>query len=350
MTVRSFSIMQSKTIQPKTRLIQAIVEQYGLTPRHILPPSKGYRNESTPVELSDGRTVNVILFKEEPNIVAVIRRADAVATYCHSRGLPTRYSLDGRIVTLSSSNLLRHAHLYAYLPGKTIPWDAYSMGHIKAVGSTLAKLHSTLAEYPSDSLPDVEDIYAVIIKKLQYYLGDNGVVQALEAKLALKCNPVMLDSYNALLPALKHIRGRQTLHMDFVRGNILFSGKKDPDNLAAISGILDFEKVAYGHPLFDIARTYAFLLIDCKHKTPAQVTKYFIESGYQKRGNQRFKDVTVHVDDKYQSLLQLLTNMFLLYDFYKFLQHNPYEFLPKNEHYMRTRDELLRRKLITTAH
>jgi Ser/Thr protein kinase RdoA (MazF antagonist) len=46
-------------------------------------------------------------------------------------------------------------------------------------------------------------------------------------------------------------------------------------NNLAITGIIDFEKTAAGPRIFDIARTLAFLLVDCKAKTPAQVTNYF---------------------------------------------------------------------------
>ncbi len=70
------------------------------------------------------------------------------------------------------------------------------------------------------------------------------------------------------------------LHMDFVRGNILYSQNHE----LRISGILDFEKAAYGSPLFDIARTYAFLLVDCKYKSEKEIGKYFLRSGYIKRG------------------------------------------------------------------
>lgn len=115
--------------------------------------------------------------------------------------------------------------------------------------------------------------------------------------------------------------------MDFVRGNILF---EDTD----ISGILDFEKTASGHTIVDIARTLAFLLVDCKYKPYDKVDKYFLYSGYQKRG--RSKDIG-NDDDRNQ-----FVEMFLFYDLYKFLLHNPYESLRLNEHHVRTKDILVR--------
>jgi len=123
--------------------------------------------------------------------------------------------------------------------------------------------------------------------------------------------------------------------MDFVRGNILF------DEGVHITGVLDFEKASHGHPLFDIARTLAFLLVDCKYKTEAQVRKYFLLSGYNKRGTGDFKITAMNA-----RLLEQLVELFLLYDFYKFLRHNPYEALPQNEHFVRTQALLLQRQLL----
>jgi hypothetical protein len=119
--------------------------------------------------------------------------------------------------------------------------------------------------------------------------------------------------------------------MDFVRGNILFEGDE-------ISGILDFEKTASGHTVMDISRTLAFLLVDCKYKTIDKVIKYFLYSGYQKRGKN--KDIGNDADRK------ILVEMFLFYDLYKFLLHNPYEFLQQNEHYVRTKDILIGRGVL----
>jgi Ser/Thr protein kinase RdoA (MazF antagonist) len=138
---------------------------------------------------------------------------------------------------------------------------------------------------------------------------------------------------SALLPA------KQPLHMDFVRSNILFEAVPAGDFNMSISGILDFEKAAYGHPLFDIARTLTFLLVDCKYKAPDKVRKYFLGSGYIKRG-------AAMLPSKHMSILEPALNLFLFHDFYKFLRHNPYESLPDNEHFMRTAQLLIPRQLI----
>jgi hypothetical protein len=65
-----------------------------------------------------------------------------------------------------------------------------------------------------------------------------------------------------------------------------------------------------------------------------------VPSGYNKRG-------TAQLPPQYFPLLERLLGLFLLYDFYKFLRHNPYEYLPQNEHFARTRMLLLKRHLIS---
>jgi Ser/Thr protein kinase RdoA (MazF antagonist) len=95
-----------------------------------------------------------------------------------------------------------------------------------------------------------------------------------------------------------------------------------------IGGILDFEKAAIGPTVLDLARTLAFLIVDCKYKPPHQIIRYFINSGYCKRGNQPLPDM---------KLLTTLVGMFLCLDLYQFLLHNPYESLEENEHFVRTK-------------
>jgi len=90
-------------------------------------------------------------------------------------------------------------------------------------------------------------------------------------------------------------------------------------------------------------------MVDCKHKSEQQVRKYFLFSGYQKRGNNRLPKVRLTGISKTSDLLARLVDIFLLYDFYKFLRHNPYQSLSDNEHFLRTRDLLLSRELIYRA-
>jgi hypothetical protein len=63
-----------------------------------------------------------------------------------------------------------------------------------------------------------------------------------------------------------------------------------------------------------------------------------LASGYDKRGQ---------ADLANTELLEPLINLFLMYDFYKFLHHNPYESLKDNEHFVRTKLLLIKRRLLT---
>lgn len=310
-------------------LAERILQQYGLSPRRLHAVQKGYRNESYAADV-DGRTVNLILYKREPGILGRIRSANRVSDYLAGKGFPARSTADLRIVRAASGNYQKYASLYNYLPGKTIPWEAYTMDHIKQLGATMSNMHAALKTLPQDGLPYVIDESRQLLKRMEKYFADDGVHDALAGKLGL----AILDT-TRLAPALTAgiDLPAQALHMDFVRGNILFAEGDEP----RISGILDFEKTAWGPPVFDIARTLAFLIVDCKYKDEAKVRKYFLQSGYNKRGQSAFDP---------SPLLEDLLAFFLLYDFYKFLRHNPYQSLEQNEHFVRTRDFLLNRNII----
>lgn len=328
------------------QLVTRILSMYGLHAAKLLPAAKGYRNTSVPVLLDNGQLVNLMLYKQEPAIDRTVRRADKVSNFVAERGLPARHTLDPRIVSIASTNGSRCARLYDYLPGETIPWEAYTRGHITELGATLGRLHSLLAAYDADNLPNVEAIYNTVIDRMMDYCTDPGVTSAMANKLSVSLPPQTFNIYRKLMATCQVLSNRQVLHMDFVRGNILFDGTHD-SGLPRISGILDFEKTAIGHPLFDVARTLAFLLVDCKYKSSEQVTKYFLQSGYIKRGPVKLAKITVRINQsESHDLLALLLDFFLLHDFYKFLRHNPYESLASNEHYVRTRDMLLQRNIL----
>ena len=301
-------------------LAERALEFYGLEYEEVLPVQKGYRNEIYPVVLKNGSMVQLTLYKSEPGMRERIMRADAVSGHVARRALPSRTRVDTRTVVFTAGNRHTYGALYHYLPGHTIPWEAYTKAHIKALGKTLSDLHWALSDFDTDGQSKVIDEYGVILGRMTEYFSSPGVKKALRDKLGIKL-VAPLERYNRLLEGCRTLPESQQLHMDFVRGNVLFDS-------AEITGILDFEKTAVGHPLFDVARTLAFLLVDCKFKTEAEVKKYFLHSGYSKRGRAKLA--------YYPGLLERLVEFFLLYDFYKFLRHNPYESLPDNEHFVRT--------------
>lgn len=311
-------------------LVQRILQQYGAQTRSVGSVQTGYRSESYKLELGDGRLANLILYKREPGIARRIANANRVGDYLAAQGFPARQTLDPRVIRLQNSRSEQYGALYGYLPGSTIPWEAYTMEHLKQLGGTLSDMHAALATLPRGDFPAVTDEYLSLLERMAAYFAQNGVRAAMAQKLKLL--PPDLTPHTEAIHSLAGAPA-QALHMDFVRGNVLFQTEH-----VQLSGILDFEKAAWGPVAFDIARTLAFLLVDCKYKQARQVWKYFIHSGYNKRGAARYYGWPT---------LEALIDICLLHDFYKFLLHNPYESLSANEHYVRTTKLLLSRGQLT---
>lgn len=286
--------------------------------------------------------MNVILYKNESGIDRRIQRTNAIGRHLHRKNLPVRYPIANRIIALHSPTATQYAAIYNYLPGDTIPWEAYTKHHIKLLGKAMGNMHHELRDFQKQ-LPPITDEYLEITQRMKRYFSDENATRAVREKLLLSIDASFFDRAEKLLERCKTLLYQQALHMDFVRGNILFRFALPEDALTfkdvAISGILDFEKAAYGSPIFDVARTLSFLLVDCKYKDPEKVTKYFLQSGYNKRSG-------AAVISLESPLLHQLIKLFLVYDFYKFLRHNPYESLALNEHFWRTKDILLERGVI----
>ena len=324
-------------------LIQRVAAAYGRPAKHVHAPQSGYRNTSFALDLESGGQANLIVYKREDHILPRIQLAGILGKYLHAQGLPVRYPLDSRITAIQSPRGTRYAALYNYLPGHTIPWEGYTRRHIKLIGQALSHLHYALRSSDAKA-PHVADEYLAIFRRMFDYFSDPRVAQAMELKLALRLDPYQITRHQRLLHHAKTFPASQLLHMDFVRSNLLFGSSLDAPTSrfkrggVVLTGIIDFEKAAVGHPLFDIARTLAFLLVD-SNKSPKQIRKYFLISGYSKRGPVQYRT-------DWDPLLAHLIDLFLLHDFYKFLCHNPYESLADNQHFIRTRDLLLERHLI----
>jgi Ser/Thr protein kinase RdoA (MazF antagonist) len=311
--------------------IKDVLSLYNVKYKRIFEPEKGYRNEIWPVETVDGQMVNVTFLKSEDGIVDRANRADAVSAFLSENGMLVRTRIDKRLVKLTFPSNSVYVGLYNYLAGQTIPWESYTMNRIKNLGKTMSDMHYFLSLSEFD-LPSVYDEYQLILQRMDDYFIKSGVVNAMSKKLKIHFDVSILNEFKSLLTNLKRLPAQQALHMDFVRGNILFNGDE-------VCGILDFEKAALGHPVMEIARTLAFLLVDCKHKPEDKVYKYFVQSGYIKRG--------MNTDAGEKTFRDSLVKMFLLYDLYKFMRHNPYESLYENEHYIRTKDILVKYGLIS---
>lgn len=311
------------------RLIQAVASKYGLNNIDVLSEHRGYRNYVYRISLDKSEPACVIIYKNEPGIVSKISAAHYVSNKIKNPKLPIRRPVVDRILKIKMSAGPRYAAVYDFLPGDTIPWEAYTKDHIKCLGQNLAHLHFGLQGIPQGSLSNTSDELLELINNMDTYFNRSGIVRALRHKLQLKMS-ADFDEIRSRVSNIGNLKSKQPLHMDFVRSNILFANDSSGRDLKVkISGIVDFEKASYGHPVFDIARSLSFLLVDCKYKQTRKVYKYFLESGYIKRGGS-------DLPNKHRGEIQNLINVFLLYDFYKFLLHNPYEYLPKNQHFKRT--------------
>jgi len=344
MIVWHYCGMNQQTTQAPAYISQ-IAKSLKLDIVEVLPAQKGYRNHSYGLKLRDGTWLNFILYKDERGIVSTMHAAHRIGDYAARYGRPARFTYTGHIIkmvarptleTIDDYPEIRYGGLYYYLPGETISWDAYTRQHLKLLGEEMGKLHATLKPARIGYfLPSVARMNQQWVGLMRRYFSHQTIIDAIETKLGItfgEAQQKQLRDFKKILEACDHVIDQQALHMDFVRGNILFL--EEPE--LHISGILDFEKTARGHVLFDVARTLAFLLVDCKGKTPDKIYSYFIDSGYNKRGGGQLRQLFVRVNGHRYDVLEELVTYFMFYDWFKFLRHNPYEALHENEHFQRT--------------
>lgn len=333
--------------------IISIFRMFGYEHVRVREVRSGYRNTSYAAEVPGMGLCNLLIHKPEPGAEQRIRRTNWLGEQLAADNLPVRYPLDARVLRLRVVGKTYHASLYNYLPGQTIPWEAYTMKHIKLLGWALGSLHVRMQPLAQQSFPSVYDEYRAQLDRMAGYFGDAQVADALWQKLGMRVDEGYLELLVSFVDACRTLPDAQVLHMDFVRGNILFDESPEDSMFTLgdikLTGIIDFEKAVIGHPLFDIARTLAFLIVDCAAKTPAQVKKYFLQSGYVRRGGKNLSARFVHVADERLDVLETAMKLFLLCDYYKFLRANPYESLTMNHHFVRTRDILLESGVLRAA-
>ena len=329
----------------RTQLTQ-VAEAYSISCKKLLGVAKGYRNTAHFFEGFDGKKYNLIVYKAEPNISQTIARANQFGDSLAALGFPARHTADPRIITLRNNRTVLHASLYQYQTGTTIPWNGFTQKHLKNLGKTMSELHFLSPKNNDLLMPSALEVNQSYLEAIKKYFNQTGVNSALQKKLGLRVN---LSELTTILPYLllktEALQKNQLLHMDFVRGNILFETEESP----TITGIIDFEKATFGHPIFDIARTLAFLYVDCTQKEPEKIEKYFLHSGYNKKGTSKFQPIFYTRSGIKSNLLDTLVRFYLVYDFYKFLKHTPYEDLPKNQHFVKTIQLLEKKEIICQA-
>lgn len=320
-------------------IVPQVLAKYNIHFVSIGDVQKGYRNESYAVKTIDGEVLNLLFFKNEPTILERITRADYVSGIL-AKTMPVRVRYDQRILRVRHGT---YAGLYTYLPGTTVPWEAFTKRHIKLIGFAMADMHrGWRSATPKDNHVIGDDLLP-LIERMQRYFNDSHVQAAMVAKLGVHIDVTLFPVFAGLVERVSALPGQQIIHMDMVRGNVLFRQSQPGDTWSiddiALSGVIDFEKATVGHPAFDIARTLAFLLVDSP-KPSHKIFHYFLDSGYCKRGGGLSPD---------PELLTALVKLFLVHDFYKFLRHTPYESLSENHHYTRTRDILQMYGMIKTT-
>lgn len=346
-------------------LIKEAIKCYRIQPVSIFAPQKGYRNKSFKIIDQSGGVYNLVIYKREQDILNTIQKANLIGDHLYSKGFPSRSTCSSEKTKPIFHDCINgkkyYLCLYKYLEGETISWEGYTKKHIKLIGQAMSDMHYLLKDFYPPLLLDETKHQVKILAEMEKYFANLNVINAMEKKLNLSLNSRVIPYTIKLIDKLD-MYSKIPLHMDFVRGNVLFYQSKNQKtnssfankeylenqvqdtpprnyhiNEIHLTGVIDFEKASYGPRILDISRTLAFLIVDCKYKTTSNIKKYFLHSGYQKRGKSELPDL------KYLNNLILF---FLLYDFYKFLKHNPYEHLQENEHFVKTGDILIKNRYL----
>lgn len=334
----------------KDRIQEQILKHYGKKLRRIQKLEGGFRNSCYRAD-TDSASFVFIIYKKERGIQKTIENAHLAAKFLKDKGFNTRVPIltkdKGEVKRILLDEEYRYCALYNFLEGETIPWEAYTRRHLKSIGKTLSDMHATLLLAQNSKLITQNlQKWSIITKReiydMQKYLKE--VEPWIEKKLEVNLDWTNIEEvFNSVMKRFaKSDQQKAILHYDFVRGNILFSSKLDKKlDIYPIIGILDFEKVCIGPVIADVARTLAFLIVDCKYKKEETVKKRFMISGYDKGGKNKLDIKCIN-----SPLMVHLLSFFWLRDFWKFLENNPYEYLHMNEHYLRTRDLLAKYGLI----
>lgn len=292
---------------PKVNIAQIVKKYYpklieGQKQISVFAIEQGFMNNVYKICIGDKSYIAIFYNKNRYNnsyAKNFLEEINNICLFLKSNSIPCRVT-NNQIVQVDG----RFLGIYDFIEGKTLSWEAYTRRHLTSLSETMNKMHTVLQDYKGTRyIPSWNDYLPIDYKKLHKYYTEN--LPTIETKLGIKIEIEKIESlYKNIIN--RPVSNKQLVHMDFVRGNILF------DNNYKITGILDFEKMLIGDTQLDRARTYAFLVVDCKYKTKEQIDYYF------GKGDKN------------------LVEYFWLRDFWKFLSCNPYESLSQNEHYQGT--------------
>jgi thiamine kinase-like enzyme len=322
-----------------TKLEELILTKLKINDYKVLTCEKGYRNLS--YKFCAGKDIfgrvykhnlyNLVVYKQEVGVLKKIKCANFYGTYLVKK-LSDFYEFRdpiSKIIKLQIGNSQYYSCIYNYVSGHTISWEAYTRKHIKQMSIAIARMHSIgflefLSQNPNwkNIQSDYEYEQSIIIDNLQKclkYFSDAAVKLALKKKLNISIDNTYIKKLSATIEKIK-LLSPTLLHMDFVRSNLLFNDNQE------LVGVIDFEKSSIGDSVFELARILAFLFVDCKYKTGLEIREVFL-SNYRKFLGGKINNFTY---------LETLIKSYLIYDFYKFLRHNPYEDLLQNQHFLRT--------------
>lgn len=314
-------------------LVLKIIEKLNLKVKTISGPYRGYRNSNYKL-VTQSEILNLVIFNNEIGSIETIQIQNKACSELAKLNLSfqIRYPKSRIIQIINNINKKNKfetlACLYNYIEGQTISWESYTSSRLKQIGKCLAELHLGFEALNFDrklfsKLPSQKQICLDQTIEMKSYFARLEVKLAIYKKLGIVLN-VNFDKLKSLISNIES--ENQILHMDFVRGNIIWDEDQN-----RIVGTIDFEKMSLGKVEFDIARTLAFLIIDSKYKLEHEVREKFLAS---------------YGNSFDMNLVEKLVMFYLIYDFYKFLKHNPYESLNENEHFVRTRDLLLKKFLL----
>ncbi|EKD49417.1 MAG: hypothetical protein ACD_63C00149G0003 [uncultured bacterium] len=164
-----------------------------------------------------------------------------------------------RFVKTSSGKPLAYKHrgyfigVYSYVHGESILWQAYSSKKIKSAVSYLYFFHKSSRSFQDKNscariLRSVADLKAKIEEFKSPFFK-------IEKKRACE---ILSELYDAVAEREDELT---VLHGDYGRGNIIFEKEK-------VTGMIDFESVCLGHPVFDVGHFLGTLLVDTLWQAP----------------------------------------------------------------------------------